>query len=97
MSRLNVNDVRCEALFASGLQRSDEPTAPEVVDAITRAIRTLGSHGCATRMAQEFGDNPQGAVSRMRWARDKVAEIFGTPSPRELARVGSVAVAERAA
>ena len=27
MIRLNVDDARCEALFASGLQRSDAPTA----------------------------------------------------------------------
>ena len=27
MTRLNVTDARCEALFASGLQRSDTPDA----------------------------------------------------------------------
>ena len=39
MTRLNVIDARCEALFASGLQRSDEPTAQEVAAAISRAVR----------------------------------------------------------
>jgi hypothetical protein len=34
MTRLNVHDARCEALFASGLQRSDAPTAEAVAAAI---------------------------------------------------------------
>lgn len=76
MSRLNINDVRSEALFASAMQRSDRCTAAQVRDAVTAAIRQFGSRGCAERMAQEFGDHPVTAVARMRWARDLVAEIF---------------------
>jgi hypothetical protein len=34
MTRLNADDARCEALFASGLQRSDAPTAASAADAI---------------------------------------------------------------
>jgi hypothetical protein len=79
MSRLNINDVRSEALFASTLQRSDGCTAAQVRDAITAAIRQFGSRGCADRMAQEFGDHPGTAVARMRWARDRVAEVFEAP------------------
>jgi hypothetical protein len=77
MSRLNLNEVRSEALFASALQRSDECTAAQVLDAITRAVRQFGSRGCAARMAQEFGDHPLTAVARMRWARRTVADVFG--------------------
>lgn len=80
MSRLNINDVRSEALFASALQRSDGCTAAQVRDAITAAIRQFGSRGCAARMAQEFGDHPGTAVTRMRWARDRVAEVFEGPA-----------------
>ena len=69
MSGLNVNTVRCEALFVSALQRSDSPTQAEVQQAIRRAVRDLGSRGCAARVAQEFGDHPETAVERMRWAR----------------------------
>jgi hypothetical protein len=79
MSRLNINDVRSEALFASPLQRSDACTAAQVRDAITAAIRQFGSRGCAARMAQEFGDHPGIAVARMRWARDRVAKVFEVP------------------
>ena len=69
VSRLNVNDARCLALFASGLQPSDAPTAETVAQAINRAIRRLGVPGCVARMAQEFGDHPHAAAMRMRWAR----------------------------
>ena len=69
VTRLNVNDARCLALFASGLQPSDAPTAETVAQAVNRAIRRLGVHGCAARMAQEFGDHPEAAAARMRWAR----------------------------
>jgi len=62
-------DAWCEALFASGLQPSDAPTAESVVAAITFAIRQFGIRGCIDRMAQEFGDHPQAAAERMRWIR----------------------------
>ena len=69
MSGLNNNDERCEALFASALQRSDALTAEAVGEAISQAVRALGATGCASRMAQEFGDHPEEASARMRWAR----------------------------
>jgi hypothetical protein len=68
-TRLNVSDARCLALFASGLQPSDAPTAETAAQAINRAIRRLGVRGCVARMAQEFGDHPDAAAMRMRWAR----------------------------
>jgi hypothetical protein len=76
MSHLNLTDVRAEALFVSALQPSDEPTTEQVRTAITRTIGQLGSRGCAARMAQEFGDAPYAAVTRMRWARQVVTGIF---------------------
>jgi hypothetical protein len=69
MTRLNGNDARCLALFASGLQPSDAPTAETVAQAINRAIRRLGVRGCVARMAQEFGDHPDAAATRMCWVR----------------------------
>src|SRR4029077_18056527 len=59
MTRLNVDGARCEALFASELQRSDVPTAKSGTEAISRTARRLGTRGCAGRMAQEFGDHPR--------------------------------------
>ena len=68
-TELNITDARCEALFASALQPSDEPTAAMVSAAITGAVRHFGIRGCASRMAQEFGEHPAAASSRMRWVR----------------------------
>lgn len=79
MSRLSVNDVRCEALFASPLQPSEVLTGEAVSEAIGQAIRQLGSRGCAAKMAQEFGDHPEPAAARMRWARQLVRDLLATP------------------
>jgi hypothetical protein len=74
MTRLNVDDARCEALFASALQRSDAPDAEVVAEAIRATVRRFGTRGCAGWMAQEFGDHPEEAAERMRWVRQLVAE-----------------------
>ncbi len=82
MPRPIVTDTDCEALFASALQRSDAVTREAVADAISRAIGQLGPAGCASRMAEEFGDHPEAACDRMRWARQLVSELFaGSASP----------------
>jgi hypothetical protein len=68
MTRQNLNDAWwCEALFASGLQPSDAPTAEMVAAAINRTLQQLGVRGCVGQMAQEFGDHPDAAARRMRW------------------------------
>jgi hypothetical protein len=69
MTLLHLNDARCEALFASGLQPSDAPTAEMAAQAIDSTVRQLGEGGRAGRLAQEFGDHPDTAATRMRWAR----------------------------
>jgi hypothetical protein len=62
-----MNGVRCQALFSSGLQPSDAPTAEMATTAISHAVQQFGIRGCADRMAQEFGDHPDTAYRRMRW------------------------------
>ncbi len=90
MARLNVNDARCEALFASGLQRSDAPAAGAVAQAISRTVRQFGTRGCASQMAQEFGDHPEAALDRMRWVRQLIGELSAAPAPPR-ARLGGPA------
>jgi hypothetical protein len=75
---LSTGTARADALFASALQRSDEPSAVQVRGAITEAIRALGAQGCAARVAQAYGEHPETAVLRMRWARAAVAGAFGS-------------------
>jgi hypothetical protein len=70
---LNVDDARCEALFVSGLQRSDAPDARMLDELVSAALRAFGVRGCVDRMAQEFGDHPEAAADRMRWVREVVA------------------------
>jgi hypothetical protein len=72
MTRVNVNDVRCEALFVSDLQRSDAPDAAALAATVSAAVRRFGVRGCASRMAQEFGEHPETAADRMRWVRELV-------------------------
>lgn len=75
MTRLTINDTWCEALFASGLQRSDAPAPEALADVIRRTVQRFGITGCTGRMAQEFGDHPEAAASRMRWIRQLLSEI----------------------
>jgi hypothetical protein len=73
VTRLSVTNAWCAALFGSALQPSDAPTADMVAEAITCTVQRLGITGCVGRMAQEFGDHPDTAAQRMRWARQLVA------------------------
>jgi hypothetical protein len=78
------------ALFASGLQRSDVPTAIMAAEAITATVRRFGIHGCLTRMAQEFGDHPDAAAERMRWICQLTAQMPAWPQrPAGAGRPGS--------
>jgi hypothetical protein len=79
VTRLDVNGARCQALFSSGLQRSDAPTASMIATAISRAVQQFGIGGCAGRMAQEFGDHPDAAARRMRWVRQLIAQQPAAP------------------
>jgi hypothetical protein len=76
MGSIDITAARCEALFASPQQPGEEASCETVRDAIRRTARAFGIRGCAARVAQEFGDHPETAVARMRWARRMVAETF---------------------
>jgi hypothetical protein len=76
MPCLSSSTCQADAIFASALKRSDEPSAGQVRQAVAAAIGAFGYVGCAERVAQEFGDHPETAVIRMRWARAAVREAF---------------------
>jgi hypothetical protein len=59
------------------LQRCDEPSAGQVRRAIATAIGVHGVRGCAARVAQAYGEHPETALIRMRWALTAVATAFG--------------------
>jgi hypothetical protein len=72
---------RAEALFASVLQCSDRPSPGQVRKAVAAAVRAHGGRGCLELVAQEFGDHPETAVERMRWARSVASELLTQPPP----------------
>lgn len=94
MTRMTVNETVCEALFASSLQPSDALTAETVADAIGSTVRRLGTPGCASRLAKEFGDHPEEATDRMRWIRQLTGDLcsclyFPTSVPPATAAAGT--------
>jgi hypothetical protein len=71
--------VRAEALFASHLQPS-EPVTPGVLDdTVATMLHRDGPRECAARMAYEFGEHPDTAVRRMRWARRTISRLATPP------------------
>jgi hypothetical protein len=78
---LSISTVMADALFASAVQRSDEPSAGQIHQAIAAAVRTSGTRGCAALVAQSFGEHPETAALRMRWAQAAVAAASGGSHP----------------
>jgi len=71
--------AHAEALFTSDLSARCEYTPIEVAAAIRHAIGTHnGIRGCAGEVAAEYGQHPETAARRMRWAR---AVIEGIDAP----------------
>jgi hypothetical protein len=76
--------ARAAALFASDLAAGSRPSAPVVDAAIAGAVRRCGgTRGCVAYLAGAYGDYPEIAASRMRWARGVVETVY-EPRTREL-------------
>ena len=86
MSHLSISAARADALFASALQPSAEPSVMQILQAIAEAIGQYGGCGCSARVAQAYGDYPDTAATRMRWARIAVTATFGGSRPTTGAR-----------
>ena len=71
-----IQDVRSEALFVSHLQRSQQPTAESIRAVVLDTVGRLGEARCAELVAQEFGEHPDCALGRMRWARTAALSAF---------------------
>src|SRR3954447_5586656 len=70
--------ARAEALFISNLSAYSFPTSTEVTAAIRHAVRTYGGiRGCAGEVAAAYGERPEIAAPRMRWARQMVETVYG--------------------
>lgn len=72
--------ARAEALFASTARTGQRLGRDEMATVIRDAVRRYGGvRGCAAQMAFAYGDHPEAAAARMRWARRCVLEIYGPP------------------
>lgn len=80
--------VRAEALFASALQASQEPSAVQVRSAVTSTLRRFGVKGCAARVAGEFGEYPETSAARMNWALNMIGSAYQELAAREFAYAG---------
>jgi len=80
----DISAFEADALFVSALQCSEAPSAGQVRQAIDAAVREFGLSGCAGRVAQEFGDHPDAAVVRMRWARAAASSPLRELPPQDL-------------
>ena len=71
--------ARAEALFTSHLPTGSMPSLIAVEQAIRHAVRSHGGvRGCAADVAGEYGDHPESAAPRMRWARGVVERLYGS-------------------
>jgi hypothetical protein len=92
MTRPSIATARAEALFASSLLTGSRPNRAEATHAITTAVRRHGGvRGCATEMAGTYGDRPELAARRMRWARQVVYALFDAEAP--LGRATAIPIA----
>ena len=81
--------ARAQALFTSDISASSRPDRVEVTVAIRQALRTYGgSRGCTAEVAAAYGDRPETAAPRMRWARGVVETVYSGRCPRSLVTAG---------
>jgi hypothetical protein len=77
--------ARAEALFVSDISAWSNPTKAAVTAAIRDAIRSqAGVRGCAGQVGAAYGEHPEIAAARMRWARRLIEAIYlpaSGPSP----------------
>lgn len=80
--RTQMLTARASALFASNMPSGCDPTGTMVDHAIAQAVRACGgTRGCVAAMAAAYGDCPETAAPRMRWARSVVMTVYGSPRP----------------
>jgi hypothetical protein len=85
-------EARAAALFASDLSAHGAHTEAEVAAAIRVAIGAhSGLRGCAGEVAAAYGECPETAARRMRWARAVVEDMYGRPpAPSASVTAGTV-------
>ena len=81
--------ARAEALFASDVQPTFSLEPEQVAEAVRSTLRRLhGVRGCAEAVAAEFGEHPETAAPRMRWALETIERAYSPAPPSEDADPG---------
>jgi hypothetical protein len=84
---MKLDTARAEALFASSAGTGATLTRGEIDRLIADAVRDRGGvRGCVAVLATRYGDGPETAVPRMRWALRIVRDTYPIRSPARPAR-----------
>jgi hypothetical protein len=76
------NDVvLAEALFVSSLDRRETYSDAAIRRAVIEALRRNGVRECVAQVAQEYGEHPDTAAARMKWALACVTQAYERASP----------------
>jgi hypothetical protein len=80
--RSQLLTARAAALFASDLPTGSCPSGLAADAAIAAAVHARGgTRGCVAAMAAAYGDYPETAAPRMRWALSVVIAVHGALRP----------------
>jgi hypothetical protein len=86
--------ARVEAVFTSSLSIDSRPTPAELTAVIREAVRFHGgTRACAGDVAFAYGERPETAAPRMRWARHVVQAAFTRRAASCAARAATTGVA----
>jgi hypothetical protein len=75
-----VTEFVAEAIFASDLQPSQPVTPSEAWAAVAAAVTRHGAQGCVDILATAYGECPETAAPRMRFARELAGALNRTPA-----------------
>jgi hypothetical protein len=82
--RTQLLAARAAALFASDLPTGSRPAAGTIRSAIAASVHACGgTRGCVALMAAAYGDYPETAAPRMRWALSLVSLAPAAAQPPE--------------
>jgi hypothetical protein len=78
MTTCPVDPVLCMALFVSDTPCTSDPDDATVRATVSATLQRLGADECYARAAEVFGDRPDVALDRIRWARSVCARAMAT-------------------
>src|SRR4051794_2122381 len=80
--------ARAEALFTSHLPTGYSPSRGQATAVISAAVRAHGgTRGCAAEVAGAYGERPETAAPRMRWARAVVIYLWRSMPGSDQAKI----------